>query len=530
MKRLASASLVLLWVSVAYANPETTVDLPGGATMDFVWIEPGTFTMGSLDPELGRQYDVWPPRQVTITHGFWLGKYEVTQEQWSSVMGSSPWLAMKRPPATSDCPATVISWIDAQAFAQRLNEHFGELAYRLPTEAEWEYACRAGTTTRWSFGDDESLLSSYAWYGTDYMAAQVQPVGGKLPNPWGLFDMHGNAWEWVHDWYSYSDPTSAPLTDPSGPPTGYDRLERGGACYSSAVGTSSAISSGYGSPAARRGHDGFRLLKGTPLTLTIPEGAPFPHSDAGRFFPADEGNIWILASHNYGYGPPSADTTALVLESRMIEDQQYWEMRFLGGPFRLDERGNLWFRQGAPTWLSVRDFLQALVDNPALCGSQYYQQSAAFRGLRPDQPDLLLFEFDGPVLDPASATYDLDCYVFACYREVLKATLDQAVRKMDIPAPNQRSFVLCYPGDGGETEIVFERGVGPVKMTLSYELAWEGHTESHLIWARLDGREYGLHPGPGYPGYRAVPSSVTKRPWGEVKQGRTISPGSPVPE
>ena len=120
-----------------------------------------------------------------------------------------------------------VSWNDIQEYIKKLNAAAGGNIYRLPTEAEWEYACRAGTTTRWSFGDDESQLGEYAWYGGNYNSdGSTKEVGTKKPNSWGLYDMHGNVYEWCQDWYgSYS---SSAQTDPTGPSTGSDRVMRGG--------------------------------------------------------------------------------------------------------------------------------------------------------------------------------------------------------------------------------------------------------------------------------------------------------------
>ena len=167
------------------------------------WIEPGTFLMGAAD--LG-----FTEHEVTISRGFYLGKYEITQGQWESVMGSNPSYF-----GGSNRPVEQVSWNDVQEFIGRLNEAAGEEVYRLPTEAEWEYACRAGTTTRWSFGDDEGQLGEYAWYTGNNSPYGTKEVGTKRPNPWGLYDMHGNVWEWCQDWYgSY---TSDSQIDPAGP-------------------------------------------------------------------------------------------------------------------------------------------------------------------------------------------------------------------------------------------------------------------------------------------------------------------------
>ncbi|NKB70029.1 MAG: SUMF1/EgtB/PvdO family nonheme iron enzyme [Candidatus Latescibacteria bacterium] len=208
--------------------------------MEMVWIEAGVYMMGTSLPgalamgsyaERRRYVDEGPQHEVTISRGFWLGKYELTQGQWEAVMGTRPWVGQDhRVKSVADHPAVYISWDDAQAFAARLNQAAGDSLYRLPTEAEWEYACRAGTSTRWSFGDDESLLGGYAWYRdnvkTNVNNLDANPVGQKKPNPWGLYDMYGNAWEWCLDWYGYY--LNRPQVDPTGPPTGTQRVRRGG--------------------------------------------------------------------------------------------------------------------------------------------------------------------------------------------------------------------------------------------------------------------------------------------------------------
>ena len=240
---------------------ELGVDLPGGATMEFVWIEPGTFTMGSPDSELERGLDEGPQHEVTISRGFYLGKYEITQAQWEAVMGTTPWSGQDFVQANPNHPAVYISWEDVQELIARLNEAAGGEVYRFPSEAEWEYACRAGTTTRWSFGDDESRLGEYAWYYDNAWSAGLQyaqPVGTKLPNPWGLFDMHGNVWEWCQDWLG--EYTSDNQTDPTGPAAGSTRVVRGVHFGHYARNTRSAYRYYY-SPSSRNGRIGARLLR-----------------------------------------------------------------------------------------------------------------------------------------------------------------------------------------------------------------------------------------------------------------------------
>ena len=200
--------------------------------MEFVWIEPGVFQMGSPDTEPGRREDEGPLHEVEISQGFYMGKYEVTQGQWEAVMGTTPWSGKSYVQENPSHPAEYISWFDVQEFIIRLNASAGEWLYRLPSEAEWEYVCRAGTTTRWSFGDDESELTNYAWYKDNAWDAGERyghAVGLKRPNPWGLYDMHGNVWEWVQDWYGEDYYNSSPRVDPPGPTTiSARRVLRGG--------------------------------------------------------------------------------------------------------------------------------------------------------------------------------------------------------------------------------------------------------------------------------------------------------------
>jgi formylglycine-generating enzyme required for sulfatase activity len=179
-----------------------------------MWIERGKFTMGTTEEqkEFMVNREVWedwmerelPAHQVAITKGFWLGKYELTQGQWESVMGTRPWSGEDYVVDNPNHPAVYIFWEDVQDLISRLNQAEGSEVYRLPTEAEWEYACRAGTNTRWSFGDDESQLGAHAWYNAnawDVGEPYAHEVGTKLANPWGVHDMHGNVWEWCQDWF-----------------------------------------------------------------------------------------------------------------------------------------------------------------------------------------------------------------------------------------------------------------------------------------------------------------------------------------
>ena len=198
--------------------------------MELIEIPAGTFTMGSPAGEKGRQENE-EQVTVTLTKPFGLGKTEVTQGQWQKVMGTEPWEGQSFVQADKDCPTSCVDWNDATAFCQRLTDtdHTnGKLPageeYRLPTEAEWEYACRAGTTTAFSFGNDEQQLGNYGWFSGNVFS-YPHAVGMKKPNPWGLYDMHGNVMEWCSDWY---DRKLSGGTDPVGPGGGSRRVLRGG--------------------------------------------------------------------------------------------------------------------------------------------------------------------------------------------------------------------------------------------------------------------------------------------------------------
>jgi sialidase-1 len=212
---------------------------------------------------------------VKLTRAFALGKCEVTKAQWRAVMGTSPWSGKKNVQEADDSPAVYVSWDDAQAFIAKLNQLTGR-TFRLPTEAEWEYACRAGTRTRFYWGDDPgySEIVQYAWWrGTALITDQkfARSVGLKRPNAWGLCDMSGNVYEWCHDWYG---PYAAgQVADPTGPESGSRRVVRGG----------SWIDIGGCCRSARRGRDapssafedlGFRLAESAPVPATMVEGAP----------------------------------------------------------------------------------------------------------------------------------------------------------------------------------------------------------------------------------------------------------------
>ena len=286
MRHIVMVAILWMGVRAGFANEEMTVELPGGATMEFVWIEPGTFMMGTTtkQEQLLRDEGLWdemwkveqPVHEVTLTRGFWLGKFEITQAQWVSVMETQPWAEEDLVQENPNHPAVYISWNDLQTFIQRLNEVAEEEVYRLPTEAEWEYAARAGTTTRWSFGEEESQLGDYAWYTAntcDRGACYAHAVGTKLPNPWRLYDIHGNVFEWVQDWFYVEYYSISPQVDPLGPadfPGGF-RGARGGVFFEGPPWSRSACRFG-GDPDASHGGVGARLLRmGLKITPIAPE-------------------------------------------------------------------------------------------------------------------------------------------------------------------------------------------------------------------------------------------------------------------
>ena len=210
-------------VSAPTESPMTISELE----LEMMPIPAGKFVMGSPAGEKDRDDDEGPQTTVTISKPFWLGKTEVTQAQWKTVMGSDPsyWKG-------NYLPVESVTWFDAVAFCEKLNEMksgslFAGYRYTLPTEAQWEYACRAGTSTRFYYGDDAdySQLEKYAWYAGN-CPSKTHTVGARAPNNWGLHDMHGNVWEWCLDWSG--DYTGGSVSDPPGPSSGQDRVIRGG--------------------------------------------------------------------------------------------------------------------------------------------------------------------------------------------------------------------------------------------------------------------------------------------------------------
>ena len=240
-------------------NPDLVIQLaqlPAGAReLEMVAIPPGEFQMGSPSQEKDRYSNEGPQHQVRLTKPFWLGRYEVTQAQWKAVMGSNSNPSYFK---GDNLPVEQVSWNDCQSFVEKLNA-LGQGTFRLPTEAEWEYVCRAGMTTRFYWGDDSSYsqVGKYAWY-VENSGLQTHPVGEKEPNAWGLYDMSGNVWEWCEDWYgAYSGGLEV---DPKGQESGETRVLRGGIWSFGPRLLRSAYRSSNGL-VARHHYVGFRLAR-----------------------------------------------------------------------------------------------------------------------------------------------------------------------------------------------------------------------------------------------------------------------------
>ncbi len=236
--------------SEAKTGTVETFDLGGGVKLEMVWIEPGSFMMGSPEDET--------QHRVTLTKGYWLGKYEVTQAQWEAVMGRGNIPSKFKGP---DLPVESVSWDDCKGFVQKLNAKLGSEGggFRLPTEAEWEYACRAGTT-----GGYAGVLGDLGWYDGN-SGSTPHPVGEKRANAWGIYDMHGNVWEWCEDWRG--DYPSGSVTDPTGPSTGSNRVCRGGSWCCVATYCRSARRY-WLEPGDRDDALGFRLARTSPSIPT----------------------------------------------------------------------------------------------------------------------------------------------------------------------------------------------------------------------------------------------------------------------
>jgi formylglycine-generating enzyme required for sulfatase activity len=253
---LARRGLQLV-TDLAATRVESTLilDLGNNVTMKLVLIPAGKFLMGSPEDEKGRENNEGPQHEVTISKPFYMGIYEVTQEQYEQIMGRN--LSYFK---GAQNPVENVSWDDAVEFCKALSKKTGKTV-TLPTEAKWEYACRAGSKTRFGFGHDDGDLGDYAWY-TKNSDSKTHPAGQKKPNEWGLYDMHGNVWEWCADWHADSY-ANANKTDPTGPANGSHRVLRGGTWCNGPGYCRSTIRYG-GSPDYRNIINGFRVVMELP--------------------------------------------------------------------------------------------------------------------------------------------------------------------------------------------------------------------------------------------------------------------------
>ena len=243
------------------ARAQAPKEITNSIGMKLVLIPKGTFMMGSPESEEGRYKDDETQHEVTISKDYYLGVYEVTQAQYEKVMGKNPshFQGAIVGNENADLPVDRVSWEDAVEFCKKLSdlpeEKKAGRVYRLPTEAQWEYACRAGSKTAYSFDDEEGLLPEYGWFNRN-SSRRTHTVGLLEPNAWSLYDMHGNVWEWCSDWYE-EYPKGA-VSDPTGPKEGSIRVFRGGSGFNVAAICLSAIR-GRSAPSLRNNNIGFRL-------------------------------------------------------------------------------------------------------------------------------------------------------------------------------------------------------------------------------------------------------------------------------
>ena len=227
--------------------------------MKFTAVPAGEFVMGSSESEQWHIYNEMQQR-MKLSKPFYLGVFAVTQGQWRAVMGKNPSDLPIDLKADDDLPVNHVSWDDAVAFCQKLSEKEGH-KYRLPTEAQWEYACRAGTTTRYNTGDDENALKEAGWYGSN-SDNKPHSVGQKKQNAWGFYDMHGNVWQWCADWYYERYPEGDVVHTP-GAGEGTLRVLRGG-CWSAGPAFCRSACRRGNTPSTENGNTGFRVALDFP--------------------------------------------------------------------------------------------------------------------------------------------------------------------------------------------------------------------------------------------------------------------------
>jgi len=265
---------VSLWLGVgaSISSAQPPKEITNSIGMKLVLIPKGTFMMGSPESEEAHREDE-TQHEVTISKDYYLGVYEVTQAQYEKVIGKNPshFQGAIVGNYNADLPVEQVSWDDAVEFCKKLSELPEEKkagrVYRLPTEAQWEYACRAGSKTAYSFDDEEGLLPEHGWFKRN-SSNRTHTVGLLEPNAWGLYDMHGNVWEWCSDWYG--DYPKGALSDPTGPKEGSLRVVRGGGWLFGAASCRSAIRS-RNDPSYRYSGIGFRVALSPSGIPKLPE-------------------------------------------------------------------------------------------------------------------------------------------------------------------------------------------------------------------------------------------------------------------
>jgi formylglycine-generating enzyme required for sulfatase activity len=281
--------LSLLFISVLQAQErEIAVTLPGGIPLHMVWIEPGSYTMGTTQRQTKQMEELQqqrgtnlinnyvaeiPAHAVKLSQGFYLGQYEITRAQWSQVMDTLPWAdASDSTIVEPHFPAVQITWYGAGQFAERLNQWAGADLFRLPTEAEWEYAARAGSNGLWHVGDDVVLAENFGWYFTILSRLNhpfvPRQVGTRWPNGWGLYDMQGNVHEWVQDSFQthYYQSQAADVINPLGPTESSIGVLRGGSAESNEFQVRPAYRMSQ-TKNTRDGRIGFRIAMENPVDL-----------------------------------------------------------------------------------------------------------------------------------------------------------------------------------------------------------------------------------------------------------------------
>jgi formylglycine-generating enzyme required for sulfatase activity len=271
----SNISKVILLIMIFFVDQlqaQSPKEITNSIGMKLVLIPKGKFMMGSPESEEGR-YDDETQHEVTISKDYYLGVTEVTQGQYEKVIGTNPSKFQKQVILDKDSsmyPVEKVTWEVAVVFCKKLSDLPEEKkvgrVYRLPTEAEWEYACRAGSNSAYSFGESSKLLSDYAWCGEN-SNLQTHPVGEKRQNAWGLYDMHGNVWEWCSDWYGGYDNNS--VSDPVGLTKGSLRVLRGGGVFDWA--NCRSAYRGGGDSSLRVSSYGFRVALSSSGIPTSPE-------------------------------------------------------------------------------------------------------------------------------------------------------------------------------------------------------------------------------------------------------------------